>query len=177
MTRDVPEELRVIAIHPISRAFGWVVLEGQQRLIDWGVKYGNTDRRASWLPGFAELLDYFDPHMAVFEDTTAPGSRRCRRIQELIAGAVRLAAVRRIRSRRIPRQKVKDVFVQLGATTKHQVAAVIAKRFPELDPRLPPLRKPWMSEDDRMSIFDAMAFAIATFDSELGRKQSNPPAK
>ena len=30
----------------------------------------------------------------------------------------------------------------------------IANRFPELDPRLPRFRKPWMSEDYRMSIFD-----------------------
>jgi hypothetical protein len=36
-------------------------------------------------------------------------------------------------------------------------------RFPEeLGHRLPPKRKPWMSEDYRMGIFDAVALAFAT---------------
>ena len=34
-------------------------------------------------------------------------------------------------------------------------------QFPELEKRLPRVRKPWMSEDERMSIFDAVALAIA----------------
>ena len=34
----------------------------------------------------------------------------------------------------------------------------MANHFPELAPRLPRFRKPWMSEDYRMSIFDAIAF-------------------
>jgi hypothetical protein len=38
---------------------------------------------------------------------------------------------------------------------------IIAKRFPEeLGSRLPPERKPWMSEDSRMNIFDAVALAL-----------------
>ena len=34
-------------------------------------------------------------------------------------------------------------------------------RFPELTPYLPPERKPWISEDLRIAIFDAAAFALA----------------
>ena len=33
---------------------------------------------------------------------------------------------------------------------------------------LPPERKPWMSGDARMAIFDAVAFALALFGSERG---------
>jgi hypothetical protein len=34
---------------------------------------------------------------------------------------------------------------------------------PELAPRLSRFRKPWMSEDYRMSIFDAVALALTFF--------------
>jgi hypothetical protein len=44
---------------------------------------------------------------------------------------------------------------------KDQIARLIVTRFPELAPRLPPERKPWTSEDTRMAIFDAAAFALA----------------
>jgi hypothetical protein len=48
-----------------------------------------------------------------------------------------------------------------GRGTKHALAEIIAKRFPEeLGSRLPPKRKPWMSEDSRMNIFDAVALAL-----------------
>jgi hypothetical protein len=46
----------------------------------------------------------------------------------------------------------------------------IAKRFPELALRLPRFRKPWMSEDYRMSIFDAAAFGLAYFRSRNEQK-------
>jgi hypothetical protein len=46
---------------------------------------------------------------------------------------------------------------------------LIATRFPQLARSVPPERKPWMSEDSRMAIFDAAAFALASF-GLAGRK-------
>jgi hypothetical protein len=37
-------------------------------------------------------------------------------------------------------------FVPDHACTKYQIALAIVRRFPELAVRLPPIRKPWMSE-------------------------------
>jgi len=54
----------------------------------------------------------------------------------------------------------------LGAPNKQEIAGAIAKRFPELAPRLPRFRKPWMSEDYRMSIFDAVGLAITFFQAK-----------
>ncbi|MGY4282682.1 hypothetical protein ACVWXO_001902 [Bradyrhizobium sp. LM2.7] len=39
------------------------------------------------------------------------------------------------------------------------VFGAIAKRIPALMLYLPPARKPWMSEDARMGVFDAAALA------------------
>ncbi|HET9410043.1 MAG TPA: hypothetical protein VFO39_22595 [Candidatus Sulfotelmatobacter sp.] len=49
---------------------------------------------------------------------------------------------------------------------KQEIASTVATRFPELLSILPPKRKPWQSEDYRMSIFDAAAVGIAYFASE-----------
>jgi hypothetical protein len=52
-------------------------------------------------------------------------------------------------------------FITDGQGTKHLLAEIMAKRFPaQLGLQLPPKRKPWMSEDSRMSIFDAVALAL-----------------
>jgi len=53
------------------------------------------------------------------------------------------------------------VFFADGQGTKHALAEILAARFPEeLGCRLPPKRRPWMSEDYRMDIFDAVALAL-----------------
>ena len=49
------------------------------------------------------------------------------------------------------------------APTKDVIAAAIAGRFPELQPRLPKPRTLTMSEQYEMPVFDAMAFAQAYF--------------
>ena len=45
--------------------------------------------------------------------------------------------------------------------TKHQRAQAVIERFPVLAQKLPPKRKPWESEDYRMSMFAAAALAVA----------------
>ena len=59
-----------------------------------------------------------------------------------------------------------------GASTKHQIATVIAEKLPDLASWLPPLRKLWMPEDYRMNVFDAASFAFAYFHFENLRRKS-----
>jgi hypothetical protein len=96
----------------------------------------------------------------VVEDYTGKGSRRCRRVIELIKDISKLALKKKVKVRSISRDQVRKAFSESGAVNKYEITKVIANRFPELAPRLPRFRKPWMSEDYRMSIFDAVAFAV-----------------
>lgn len=43
---------------------------------------------------------------------------------------------------------------------KYEVVTTPAWQFPELLPMLPKPRKPWMSEDERMASFDAIALGL-----------------
>ena len=53
------------------------------------------------------------------------------------------------------------MFFADGEGTKHALAEILAKRFPEeLATRLPPKRRPWTSEDYRMDILDAVALVL-----------------
>ena len=59
----------------------------------------------------------------------------------------------------LPRDSVLKTFEPSG-TTKHEIALAIAQAFPELTSRLPRKRRPWMSEDESMNVFDAVALAL-----------------
>jgi Holliday junction resolvasome RuvABC endonuclease subunit len=154
---------RVLAIDPASRGFGFAVLEGPKRLIDWGVKSARVDKDKRCLKLIEDLIERYQPDVLVVEDYVAKGSRRCRRVQQLIAGILSLASKNRVKARSYSRRTVKKAFSQHDASNKQQIATAIANQLPELKPRVPPYRKPWMSEDERMSIFNAVALALTFF--------------
>jgi len=98
------------------------------------------------------------PNVIVTEDCGTKGSKRAPRIEALVKSLRALADRRKVRTVRLTRRKIRGVFFNGGLGTKYAIAELLAKRFPEeLGVRLPPKRRPWMSEDSRMAIFDAVA--------------------
>src|SRR5262245_10492483 len=163
MSRAYTSDPRVLAVDPSTRGFGFAILEGPDRLIDWGVKETKVDKKRRSLRFIAELIHRYQPSVIVVEDYTRKGSRRCGRVSELINDISKLAVKRKVKVRKVSRLKVKQALSESGASNKYEIAIAIAKRFPELAPRLPRFRKPWMSEDYRMSIFDALGFGLTFF--------------
>lgn len=153
--------IRVLGIDPYSRGFGFAVLKIPDKLVDWGIKECRGDKNSECLEEIERLIDYYRPDVIAVEDCSRKGSRRCSRVRELIQGVFKLALGRRIKIKTVSRVKVKDKFSKMGAQTKHEIATAIARRFPELGSYLPPERKCYMSEDPRMSVFDAIGWGIA----------------
>ncbi|MHB8519870.1 MAG: RuvC family protein [Limisphaerales bacterium] len=161
MNRLSAKEIRALAIDPTHRGFGFAVLEGPDRLIDWGVKTVRGNKQAGCLRKVRELVDQYQPTVVVLENCAARGSRRCARVQRLIERIRALAIKNGVKPRLVSRAQVRNAFAP--ASTKHEIACAIAERFPELAPLLPPVRKPWMSEDARMNIFDAVGMGMTAF--------------
>jgi hypothetical protein len=87
-------------------------------------------------------------------------SRATTKLNEAIAG---LASSRGIPVHAYSRDEVRNMFGYLGAPNKHTIAEAIAKHIPAFERYVPPPRKPWMSEDARMGLFDAAALALVFF--------------
>jgi len=172
MIKGLRSEKRVLAIDPVSRGFGFAILEGPQKLIDWGVKEARTDKHRRSLRHIEDLLRHYRPDVIVMEKCASRGARRSPRVQKLLRAIHELATRRQVKVRSASRSAIRKAFADSSATTKHQIAEAIARRLPELAPRVPPPRQPWMSEDYRMSIFDAVALALTFFDVQARRKQS-----
>ncbi len=154
-------EIRVLAVALRSRGFGFAVIEGQTHLVDWGTRTARAAKASRTLAGIRALLAHYRPDRLVLEDHRAPGSRRHPRIRTLLERVRRLADDEAVRSRAISRAKVQRAFAPIGARTRYEIAVAIARLFPEIEDRLPPYREAYMSEDDRLSIFDAVSFALA----------------
>ena len=161
MNKIQPKHFRILAIAPSTRGFGFAVLEGRETLVDWGVKTVKGDKNIQSLAKVEDLIAHYQPGTLVLEDTSAKNSRRSPRIRKLCQQIIKMASNRKVSIKLFSRDQVMKTFILDGRGTKHALAEIIAKRFPEeLGSRLPPERKPWMSEDSRMNIFDAVALAL-----------------
>jgi hypothetical protein len=160
----------VCAIYPSTKGFGYAFFEGTHSLIDWGVKsVRRRQKNLSSLRKVRELLAFYRPDALVLEDYQGRGSRRTKRIQTLINLITAHATEKRIAIASYSRSEVRACF---AVTTKRQIAEAIVREFPELEPRLPPIRKIWMSEDARKGIFDAAALAMTFFDRKGRAKRA-----
>ncbi len=161
MIQPYQKHFRVLAISPSTRGFGYAVLEGEQTLVDWGVKHVETDKNTRCLAKVKELLVHYRPDVMVLQDHSRKDSHRSIRIRTLSRQIIALASEQKVKLMLFSRGQVERLFVPNGKGTKQARAELLAARFPlELGLRLPPTRRPWMSEDYRMDIFDAVALAL-----------------
>ena len=68
MSRVYTKDICVLAIDPSTRGFGFAVLEGPNRLIDWGVKETKKNKNARALKLIEDLIDVYLPNVIVVED-------------------------------------------------------------------------------------------------------------
>jgi len=154
--------IRVLGIDPSTRNVSFVVLEGPTSLIDWGTKTTRKADSPRALEIIRGLVDRFQPQVVAIEDCHARGSRRCARVRTLLDEIVSTVA------HEYEVCRISTGSLRSYGQTKYERALALAGRFPELQPRLPRLRKPWMSEDERINLFDALSCALAC----LGERQT-----
>jgi hypothetical protein len=161
MKKTIPQYPRILAIAPSTRGFGFALVEGLNTLADWGVKSVDGDKNAGAVARVKAMIVHYGPDIVVLEDASAKSVRRARRIRELTKRILAMSKSQDVSVILLKREQVRRVFFGDGQGTKYALAQILAERFPELGVRLPPKRRPWMSEDSRMGIFEAAALALA----------------
>lgn len=163
MTPANPQSL-VLSIYPFSRGFAFVLFESPASPFDWGVKeIREKHKNTKTIDEIKKITDRYRPEVLIIEDTTGKGSRRNSRIRKLYRMVVHFAEAEDLDLRRYSKSQVKICFGSVGASTKYEIAKAIATQIPGFAHRVPPMRKAWMSEDPRQSLFDAAALGLTHF--------------
>lgn len=169
MNKIHPKQFRILAIATSYRGFGFAVLEGQNTLVDWGVRNVEGNKNAQSLKRVEELIAQYQPGVLVLQDIE--DSRHSRRLKTLSRKIIAMAKACKVSVKLFSHEQLQRIYFGDGEGTKHALAEMIAKRFPEeLGSRLPPKRKPWVSEYYQMDIFDAVALALAFRKRPVERK-------
>lgn len=148
--------LRLLAIDLTAKGFGFALLDARLGLLDWGFSSVPATDDAVFAARVSARIESGRPTALVLENF-APirGREAAVRRQGL---AIKLAEERKIGLCQVSQKIVQRI---LGPATKAEIARALAKRFPELHSRLPPVRTEWTTEDERMHIFDALSIAFA----------------
>ena len=159
----------ILAIYLNTRGFAFVLFEGHLSPFDWGVREARgSEKRKRCLAHIIKILEYYLPDILVIQDTTEQGTRRTRRIADLNAAVAELARGRSIPVYAYSREQVRNAFAYLGFSNKQELAGLIAKRIPAFERYVPPPRKPWMSEDPKMGLFDAASLGLVFYQKATG---------
>jgi len=154
--------VRILAIAPLSRGFGYAVMEGSEKLLAAGNKAILRNKNAGALAWVAKFVRFYQPDVLVLPDVNAGDTRRAPRIKILHRNIITLAKKQELKVRLVSNTQVRTHLLDTTKGTKFSVAQILAEKFStELKLRLPPKRRPWMSEDPRMDIFDAVGLAAA----------------
>lgn len=158
----------VLAIYPTRRGIAYVMFEGSSSPIDWGnVRREKPNARRRCLAKVRSLFAR-QPDVLVLQDTSWTGTRRSQRVTDLNDAILELAEVHPFPVCVFSREQVRAAFGHLGSPTRYIIAQYIAKNIPALEHHLPPPRKRWLPEPERMGIFDAAALALTYFQSSTG---------
>jgi RNase H-fold protein (predicted Holliday junction resolvase) len=161
MSQTPNRPTRIIAIDPTTKGFGYAILDLPLHLVAWGMAHIKGEKRSGAVFRFETLLDQFRPDAVVLEDTTAQGSRRNPRVRDLLEALAKVARERGIQVETVSRLAVIGYFSsQDESATKHSIAQTLAVAYPELAEKVPKKRKTWQSEDERISVFDALSLAV-----------------
>src|ERR1700742_5187468 len=82
----------VLAVHPTTRGFGWVLFESPLSPVDWGLASAKEGRNAKLLARFERILARHEPAVLVLEAFEEQGAMRTERVQHLCRNLIHLAA-------------------------------------------------------------------------------------
>lgn len=112
------------------------------------------------------LLKLYSPSVIVITKERWDQSTTSSPIRSLTEEVTRLADLNDIPIRVLRQTEVRQLFLGMQSETRHEIAASLARIFPELTSRLPPERRPWDSEHSVMTVFDAIALGLAYWSQE-----------
>jgi hypothetical protein len=161
-----------------SRGFGFAVFEGHRQLLDYGTRSLSTQNLAdnqAPLRSLLELIRLWSPSAIIIKKERWEAIQSDTRSKEVAAAIVRIAGTCSLSIKLLEQKLIEATFKVMECTNKYDIAQSLARIFPELTWQVPPARKPWESEHHRMSIFDAIALGLASWQHPLNEISIDQP--
>jgi hypothetical protein len=154
----------VMSLFPFARGIAYVVFEGPNSPVDWGICDPHGDRKKHHaIRIIAALVDRYSPDVLILRDRAGIRPGQNWRHAKLVETLKEIADREGISITRFSRDQVRQSFSSLESPTRYAIVQAIAKQVPIFETYVPPVRKIWKAEDRRMGMFDAAALALTFY--------------
>ncbi len=151
MNRNRRQLIRTLALDLHPRSFGYAVFENTD-LLDWGLRKWPSGQLKTAGRKICRLFDLWQPMRLLIREG-AP--RREYEMAQSVALNAKVPVVD------VRRAVVQDAFRSSKRLSRFDIAELISKRYPELQPRLPAKRKLTDNEPFQLRMFNAAAVGMA----------------
>jgi Holliday junction resolvasome RuvABC endonuclease subunit len=162
--RSNPREERILAISIRSQRLGFAIAEGSLELLNWGMIYYEKNEKTrvrAAAKRIAALFQRFVPSLVAIERSAEEKALNPSGLRSIYHEIRNEATRQSVPVRLLNRTKVRETFRDFGGQSKDDIAALLVRMFPELQPKLPPKRRLWEPEHFSMPMFDAVTLAVA----------------
>ena len=166
MNKQVSEVVptRVIAIYPNRLGYGYVVMESPVELLHWNMVKSEPANNDEIMSQINQILKTYGPAKVVLENPDSKISRKTPRITALLNRIDTCAKAQSMATQHYSREEIRKVFTRFGgAKTKYEIAEVVAKNIPALEPMLYNKPKYPYYEKYAVALFDSASLAITHF--------------
>ena len=108
-----------------------------------------------------DLIEWNFPDAVLLENPEADGFRRGATTEGVIRKVAAASSARKIQVNLVHKAALRHWAAGRGEYGKLGLCRAVASELPELQPKLPPLRRSWESEQYRMPLFEAFGIAFA----------------
>lgn len=166
---------RILAVAPVHRGFGYVVMSGTGTLLHWCVREVRVKaehKNARCVFEVDKIIDVYKPTVLAIEDHHAPGAAKRERVKELLALLEEHAIDCGLGVVKYGPRAIRLSLELSPRATKIKLAAAVSARLRVLTNRTPGDKFCWEAEAYAMPIFVASALAL----THLSRAQLAVPS-
>ncbi len=152
------KELMVV-LYPNGFGMGYVVCEGAKELINYGVARIRPLTKDKHVQRLIHFLKQYQPTLIILRNYHQSNTMS-KRIKRIITSFEVVARKHQLPIYTYSRDDIKEVFKQFGKSDKYGISKTISSWYPELQHRMPNLRKYPNAEHYQMGVFDAFALML-----------------
>jgi len=153
----------VITLYPNAFGMGYVISETPKELINYGIARVRPLSKNHYVKRLLYYIRQYRPTIIILRGYRDEDNRISKRVTNIIQNFENEAEKLNLPIFKYSREDIKEVFKQFGGNSKYAISKTITSWYPELQPRMPDIRKNTKAEHYQMGVFDAFALMLTHY--------------
>ncbi|WP_299216971.1 hypothetical protein [uncultured Dokdonia sp.] len=153
----------IVVLYPNGAGLNYIVCENPKELIRYGIARIRPLSVGAHLKRLQGFIKEYNPSLILLRGYQDTDKRISKRVVRVIDAFEKQAIDQGLSIYKYSREDIKQAFLQFGKNTKYGISKTISEWYPELQSRMPALRKNTTAEHYQMGVFDVFALMLTHY--------------